>query len=535
MSSQEWIMSNRLSHQFYWIAVMLAFTFSAQAEDIHIKKNITVGGNSVSSTETSIQGPRERVVTQTAAGSTITLRQCDLKRTITINERTQAYLIINDPQSDAAVKTPATASATPAADSAAYITETSTVTDTGEHKTMFGYPARHLKTKITVQSSKNACSHVNQSFDLDGWYADISKEQASACEPSLRPVPQSQGCSDPVIQRRTGSGKPGYPLTETVSLHNPDGSTIQIVAQASDVSKQAEDKQLFEIPSGFREVKSVAELNSAPASQAAQPTTASAPPVQPPAQNNTQKRSIFAQMLNPTHMQTAGPAGSIPNGTMMGQPGMGNAQIANTAVTTPQVLGPKAPGKIRIGVAPPDAQLGQGSNAGADYSTPIRNAVVAIMSGPAVEIAALDSHIAMQVQAEAQQKQCDYILYSGVDVKHAQSTGFGKFMKIGTMAASMTPMGAMTHSMGTMVAAQAAGMAASQLAQQQALSQLAGFNGQIKSKDDVTVQYQLVASGKTTPVVQNSLQGKAKTDGEDVLTPLLQQAATTVLAEVSKK
>ena len=90
-------------------------------------------------------------------------------------------------------------------------------------------------------------------------------------------------------------------------------------------------------------------------------------------------------------------------------------------------LGPKAPGKIRIGVAPPDAQVGQGNNAGADYSTPIRNAEVALMSGPAVEIAPLDSHLAVQLQAEAQQKQCDYILFSAVGVKHS-SGGFGKFM-----------------------------------------------------------------------------------------------------------
>jgi hypothetical protein len=78
-------------------------------------------------------------------------------------------------------------------------------------------------------------------------------------------------------------------------------------------------------------------------------------------------------------------------------------------------------------------------------------------------------------------------------------------------------------------------MAASQMAQQQAMSQLAGFNGQVKSKDDVTVQYQLVATGQTSPVLQNTLQGKAKSDGEDVLTPLLQQTANAVLTQVSPK
>ncbi len=202
---------------------------------------------------------------------------------------------------------------------------------------------------------------------------------------------------------------------------------------------------------------------------------------------------------------------------------------------TPQPLGPKAKGKIRIGIAPPDAQLGQGNNAGADYSTPIRNAEIALMSGPAIEIVGLDSHIPMQLQAEAQQKQCDYVMFSGVTVKHVQSGGFGKFMKMGSMAANMTPMGAMAHGMGGMVAAQAASQVASQMAQQQAMSQLAGFNGQIKSKDDVAVQYQLVATGQTTPLTQNSLQGKAKSDGEDVLTPLLTQAATDVLTKVSQK
>jgi hypothetical protein len=222
-------------------------------------------------------------------------------------------------------------------------------------------------------------------------------------------------------------------------------------------------------------------------------------------------------------------------GGVNGMPQMvGGNQPTGAPVAAPQPLGPKAPGRIRIGVAPPDAQVGQGNNAGADYSTPIRNAEVALMAGPAIEVAALDAHVPVQLQAEAQQKQCDYILFSSIAVKHS-SGGFGKFAKFGGMAASMTPVGAMAGGMRGAAAAQAAGMAASQAAQHQAMNQLAGFNGQIKSKDDVTVQYQLVIPGQSTPVVQNSLAGKAKSDGEDVLTPLLQQAATTVLTSVSPK
>ena len=224
-------------------------------------------------------------------------------------------------------------------------------------------------------------------------------------------------------------------------------------------------------------------------------------------------------------------------GQYNGMPGMQQQPVTGTAVPLPQALGPKAPGKIRIGVAPAQAQLGQGNNAQADYGTPIRNAIIYIMNGPAVEITALDSRIPVQLQAEAQQKQCDYILFSGVAVKHGGG-GFGKFMKAAGPMSSMVPMAGMAGGMGGMVASQVANTAmqtAAQAAQQQAMNQLAGFNGQIKSKDDVTVEYHLFPTGQTAAKLENSLKGKAKSDGEDVLTPLIQQAANNILTEVTKK
>ncbi len=224
--------------------------------------------------------------------------------------------------------------------------------------------------------------------------------------------------------------------------------------------------------------------------------------------------------------------------SMNGMPAVGAVQ-GGAPVVAPQALGPKAAGKIRIGVAPPDAQVGQGNNAGADYSTPIRNVIVALMSGPAVEVAALDSRVPVQIQAEAQQKECDLILYSKVILKH-NSGGFGKLMKMAGPIANVAPIVGMSGSLGTAAAAQAAQTAvsvsvAAASAQQLAIQQLAGFNGQIKSKDDITVQYQLNPIGQPSPKLQNELVGKAKSNGEDVLTPLLTQAASFVLNAVTKK
>ena len=535
--------------RYYSCILVLMVAMAAQGQDLHIKKSITVGGNFVSSTETSIRGARERTVSQTPTGNMVTLRQCDQKKTITINEQAQTYFVQNDPQDDAALKAVALVSGVPQADSGGYITETTAITDTGERKMMYGYSARHLKMKVTVEPSKNACSQQSQAYDVDGWYADVSKE-FSSCQQALPPVRQTEGCNDRVIHMRSGSAKPAYPVSQNLTLRNPDGSTTEVGFIASEISKQTLEKELFEVPAGYREVKSLAELNGVPNLAGPQPTTAYAATPQPstaPARTAVTRPNAAALIANPA-MQTAFQQNAMAQ--MMGGPGLGkmgpggatmgpSMQMGGSpVVAAPQQLGPKAPGKIRIGVAPPDAQLGQGNNAGADYSSPIRNVEVALMNGPAVEIAALESHVPMQVQAEALQKQCDYILYSGVIVKHSSGGGFGKFMKIGSTAASFTPVGMMAHGVGSVVAAQAASAAASQMAQQaqqQAISQLAGFNGQIKSKDDVTVQYQLVTTGQSTSVLQNSLQGKAKSDGEDVLTPLLQRAATTVVTQVSQK
>ncbi len=51
---------------------------------------------------------------------------------------------------------------------------------------MFGYTARHLKIKVAQEASQNACNPVHQSFEIDGWYADLGKELAG-CSTQVGP------------------------------------------------------------------------------------------------------------------------------------------------------------------------------------------------------------------------------------------------------------------------------------------------------------------------------------------------------------
>src|SRR5206468_2263728 len=55
------------------------------------------------------QRARERSVTQSPNGSTVTLRQCDLRRTVTMDEANQTYLLTDDPQDENAAKAAALA------------------------------------------------------------------------------------------------------------------------------------------------------------------------------------------------------------------------------------------------------------------------------------------------------------------------------------------------------------------------------------------------------------------------------------------
>ena len=130
------------------------------------------------------------------------------------------------------------------------------------------------------------------------------------------------------------------------------------------------------------------------------------------------------------------------------------------------------------------------------------------------------------------------MLFSSVTVKHGSSSGgFGKVMKMAAPVTAVVPMAGMVGGAGGALAGQAAGiaaMAAAQSAQQQAINQLASFNGQIKSKDDVTVAYRLIGTGQDKPRLESSLDAKAKSDGEDVLTPLILKAADAILTEVTK-
>jgi hypothetical protein len=197
---------------------------------------------------------------------------------------------------------------------------------------------------------------------------------------------------------------------------------------------------------------------------------------------------------------------------------------AATASAAPApALGDKKAGVVRIGVAMPKAQIGQGAQ-GPSAGEPLRVMLVQYLSGPSVETVSIAALLPDQIEAEAKARQCDFVVYSSLSQKK-QAGGMG-FLKNASSMANMIPMVGMTNSVSGAIAASTATAAA---------SQAANLSSGIKAKSDVVLEYHMNAVGNTSPVLNTTLDAKATADGEDVITPLVEKEATAIMAEVSKK
>lgn len=186
-------------------------------------------------------------------------------------------------------------------------------------------------------------------------------------------------------------------------------------------------------------------------------------------------------------------------------------------------------------IALPRAQLGQGNNSQIDVSEPVRTALGQYMAGPSVQLVRLDARIAMQIEAEAAEKNCSYVLETTLTQKKKSAAG-SVFRKLAPLAGALPMLGGMSGSMGSMggmVAAQAASVAvnvAAQDAQQDYMAAMTGAQqSNVKKGDTLTVEYLLSKVGGASSPVKKSLEAKATQDGEDVIGPMLEQIATAVL------
>jgi hypothetical protein len=177
----------------------------------------------------------------------------------------------------------------------------------------------------------------------------------------------------------------------------------------------------------------------------------------------------------------------------------------------------------RICLAVTTAQVPSGS--AADAATAVRESFVSLLAGPTLSATPLTSHLTSQAREEAKQNGCVYVLFTAL--VHERKKGNGL---LGRVASSAVESGAYevrgaAGSAAARVVASAAASAASSAAR--------ALADNVKSKDELTLDYRLETPDGAV-VVKSTEKAKASADGQDLLTPLVERAAEAVATAGTK-
>jgi hypothetical protein len=455
------------------IACLLTVTGIAGA-DTKVKSRQTSGGQPYENT-IYIKGKRQR--SENNGGQMITIEQCDLRRNLQLMPAAKVYTV--NPYDDASPSSNTTNTHTThpqpsAVTKGGLVTSTVTTKDTGERKQMFGYTARHIITTMVMESSPDACSQNNMRMEIDGWYIDAtfaldcdSNRQYTAYRPPVKPG----GCRDRYETKTIGTAKKGFAVYEKMTMLGENGAqSFSTINEVVEISQATLDQSLFEVPPDYRQVDDFASAFSA---------------------------------------AYANPQASAANSDMSANVNPNANQPSSTAPAA--AVGPKRAGVIRIGVvAVKPGNVGEGMNP-QQLALAVQNTLMENLKASNIEAIPIEG--AGGIQAEAQQKECDYLVFASVTHKKGGG-GFGSFMNsaAGKVASNVG------YGSGTAGVVATNAVVAATVAQN------------IKAKDEMTLDVRLERPGASTSTFAQQYKGKAKAAGEDMITPLVQQAAQAVLA-----
>lgn len=271
---------------FFFVTAILIILLSA-GNNAHAQHYKIRQQNSMMSmkTETTIyvKGMRKRTEPGSMMGmpaQPVTIEQCDLQRTIKINDKKKLYfiepfsketeeVIEEDDKPVVPVKNkPVTPNTNPKTGGTIYMYYNAT--DTGERKKMSGFTARHVWTTQKIKPSPDACTMKDSIIiKTDGWYIDLPQFNCPVhYRPAKTAMPPNQNqkpdCVDKFITRRSGKGKLGFPLTETktIIMGNKGAQTSEFTSsiETLEFSTAKLDSMLFEIPPGYTETRNEADL-----------------------------------------------------------------------------------------------------------------------------------------------------------------------------------------------------------------------------------------------------------------------------------
>ena len=363
------------------LIAVLSISNKAVAQQYKLKQSTSMMGMKTEST-IYVKGMRKRTESTAMMGMPApptTIEQCDLQRTIKINDKKKLYFIepfakedvIEEDVKTPPVKTKPVAQPKTTTEKGGTIHMWYNITDTGERKKMNGFTARHVWTYQKIKPSADACTMKDSLIiKTDGWYIDLPQFNCPIrYTPTTTASPtekQKPDCQDKYVTHRSGKGKLGFPLTETRTIIMGDGTSktteFTTSQETLEFSSEKLDSMLFEIPPGYTQTMN---------------------------ENDLQDKFDMNEMMNQYKNQN-------------------NENGKNNTTPSDQ----KMPGTIRIGVYEPKGGDGQ-----------LQNTVLQQHLATSLKNGDIDA-IAISSEEDARKYNCDYTLATDfVKIKSGSKVG----------------------------------------------------------------------------------------------------------------
>jgi hypothetical protein len=173
----------------------------------------------------------------------------------------------------------------------------------------------------------------------------------------------------------------------------------------------------------------------------------------------------------------------------------------------------KQPGVTRVGIVQPQVELGEQTPA--DAADGVRALLADYLRGPTIDVALLDARLPSQYAIEAVQADCDFVLVASLELKRSRLNAVvGKALNdLAWRAPRLSSSSATSAIVSSVLSA-------------------ADFASFIKAKDEVELVFRLTAVGAAKPIVEDTVKQRAKSDGEDLVTPAVESAAVAIGAAV---
>ena len=195
------------------------------------------------------------------------------------------------------------------------------------------------------------------------------------------------------------------------------------------------------------------------------------------------------------------------------------ARVALASLAAAPLAAQDAASKTTICLTPTTAQMASGSSP--DGATAVRETLGSYLTGPTLAVTPLTARLASQVREEAKQASCKHIVFTSMKLERNKSGGglFGKIVGEAVQSSAYELRGRAGGSVAGRVVTSAAASAAAEAAR--------NFATNVKTRDELTFEWRLESLDGAV-VAKNSAKSKASSDGQDLLTPMVEHAADAI-------